>query len=71
MVATLLGNLMVHAQKRVEVGSKLQAGLAPIHHQHTVERTAVDWGQVLEAENVTIRTAQVRSSMLSSDLNRN
>ena len=67
MVVILLGDLMAHAQNLVEVGSKLEAGLVPTHHRLAEELTAENWDQVHKAENATIRTAQVRSILVSPD----
>lgn len=62
MEVTLLGDLTAHAQKLVEVESKLEAELAPILHHHTVEETAVGWDRVLKAESATSSNVQVRGS---------
>ena len=60
MVVILLMDLMANAQNLVEVDSKLEKGLVPIHHQHMAERTVVNWGQVIQPENAILGNVQVR-----------
>jgi len=59
MEGTLPGDRMARVPNPVEAECNLEEELAPIRHQHTVERTAVDWGQVILLENVPIRDVQV------------
>ena len=63
MVATLPGDLMGSVQNHVEAEIKLEAEIAPVHHQHMAERTAVSWDQVRLPENATLGNAQVRCSV--------
>lgn len=62
MVVTQNGDRTAHAQRRVEVENKLDNELAPIHLQMQEGQTAVNSGQVLRQENVTIKNAQVRAA---------
>lgn len=59
MAVTLLGALMAHVPSLVEVDSRLVQGIAPIHHQHMGERTAVIWDQAPLPENATIWGVQL------------
>lgn len=59
MAATLLGQHMVIVQRLVEVGNRHVSGHAPIPHHSTVEKTAVNWDQVLLQEVVTKGNALV------------
>ena len=53
MVVILPGDLTAVVPNPVEVEFKPGLELAPIHHQHMVERTAVNWGQISLPENAT------------------
>jgi len=59
MVVILRGDLTAIVPNPVEVECKPGLEPVPIHHQHMVERTAVNWGQMSLLENATTRTVQV------------
>ena len=63
MVVILHGDHTVSVQSHVEVESKLESELVPIHHQVAEERTVQDWDQVLRAENAIIIIVQVRCAI--------
>lgn len=52
MAATLLGEHMETVQRLVEAGNRHVSEHAPIPHHNTVERSAVNWVQVLLQEVV-------------------
>ena len=66
MVVILPGDLTAIVPNPVEVEYKPGLELAPIHHQHMVERTAVNWGQISLPENATTTAVQVTKHLLHS-----
>lgn len=66
MAVTLLGDRTANALNHAEVGPRLERELAPIHLRLAVGQTAANWDQVVKAENVTTRTAQVRTTLVLS-----
>ena len=66
MVVILPGDLTAIVPNPVELEYKPGLELAPIHHQHMVERTAVNWGQMSLPENATTTAVQVTKHLLHS-----
>ena len=59
MVGTLLGGHMATALRLVEEVSNIESEHAPIHRQAPEERIARDLDRINQAENATIKIAQV------------
>ena len=55
----LRGDHTASVQRHVEVESKVESELVPIHHQVAEERTVRIWGRALRADNVVITSVQV------------
>ena len=66
MVVILPGDLTAIVPNPVEVEYKPGLELAPIHHQHMVERTAVNWDQISLPENATTNAVQVTKHLHKS-----
>ena len=62
-VVILNGDHGAIVQNPVEVESKLESELVPIHLQVPEERTAVRWEIAREAGNATIISVQVKSAI--------
>ena len=60
MVVIQIGDRTVSAQRLVGVEKRRVKERAPIHHYHTMEKTAVDWDPTVLPGNVTIRSVQVK-----------
>lgn len=60
MVVILNGEITLNVQRHVEVESKVESELVPIHHQVAEGRIVRDWGRALRAENAIIKSVQVR-----------
>ena len=65
MEVILPGDHMATVQRVVEVGSKHDIVPAPIHRQEMVGEIALDWDQVLPAENATRKRVLVRFSYIT------
>ena len=59
----LHGDHTASVQRHVEVESKVESELVPIHHQVAEERIVRSWGRTLRADNVVITSVQVRRAI--------